>query len=141
MFSSCFCFDLFLSGVVLSFRGIMASASNDKEKTPSEDDHRDPKLKEGQMAGGSRAREPTFVASINAGRAFSHNMQGPIPSIPDLCSFPAAEEALRVTDEFCDKYRVLKKEVEILQEENSRLRGMLELFLAPIMIAPPSPKE
>jgi hypothetical protein len=37
---------MFLSGVVLSFRGIMASANNDKEKTPSEDDHQDLKLKE-----------------------------------------------------------------------------------------------
>jgi hypothetical protein len=46
MFSSYFCFDLFLSGAVLSFRGIMASANNDKEKTPLEEDHEDPKLKE-----------------------------------------------------------------------------------------------
>jgi hypothetical protein len=119
----------------------MSSASNDKEKAPSEDDHQGPRLKEGQMAGGSRAREPTFVGSINAGRAFSHNMQGPIPPILDLSSFPAAEETLRVTDEFCAKYRVLKREVEILQEENSRLCRMLEVFLAPIMIAPPPPKE
>jgi hypothetical protein len=119
----------------------MASANNDKDKTPSEDDHQDPKLKEGQIAAGSRAREPTFVGSINTGHAFSHNMKGPIPPIPDLSSFPAAEEALRVTDEFCDKYRVLKREVEILQEDNSRLRRMLENFLAPIMIAPPPPKE
>jgi hypothetical protein len=119
----------------------MASANNDKGKKPLEEDHQDPKLKEGQMAGGLRAREPTFVGSINVGRAFSHNMQGPIPPIPDLSSFPAAEEALRVTNEFCDKYRVLKKEVEILQEENSRLRRMLEIFLAPIMIAPPPSKE
>jgi hypothetical protein len=51
MFSSCFCFDLFLSGVVLSFRGIMTSASNDKGKKPLEEDHQDPKLKEGQMTG------------------------------------------------------------------------------------------
>jgi hypothetical protein len=35
----------------------------------------------------------------------------------------------------------LKREVEILQEENLRLHRMLELFLAPIMIVPPSPKE
>jgi hypothetical protein len=35
----------------------------------------------------------------------------------------------------------LKREVEILQEENLRLRRMLELFLAPIMISPPPPKE
>jgi hypothetical protein len=76
------------------------------------------------MAGGSRAREPTFVGSIKAGRAFSHNMQGPIPPIPHLSSFPIAKETLRVTNEFCAKYRVLKREVEILQEENSRLRRM-----------------
>jgi hypothetical protein len=118
----------------------MASASNDKEKTPPEDDHQDPKLKGGQMARGSRAREPTFVGSVNARCAFSHNMQGPIPPIPDLSSFLAAEETLRVTDEFCAKYRVLKRKVEILQEENSRLRMILENFLAPVMIAPP-PKE
>jgi hypothetical protein len=67
--------------------------------------------------------------------------QGPIPSVPDLSSCPAAEEALWVTDEFCDKYRVLRMEVEILQEENNRLRSMLENFLTPIMITPPPPKE
>jgi hypothetical protein len=32
-------------------------------------------------------------------------------------------------------------EVEILQEENNRLRRMLENFLTPIMIAPPPSKE
>ena len=96
--------------------------------------------KEGQIAAGSRARKPTLVGSINTGRAFSHNMQGPIPPVLDISSFPVAEEAIRVTDEFCDKYRALRKEVEILQEENNRLRRMLENFLTPIMDAPP-PKE
>jgi hypothetical protein len=119
----------------------MTSASNDKGKKPLEEDLQDPKLKEGQMAGGSWAREPTFVGAINTGRAFSHNMQGTIPPIPDLSSFPAVEETLRVTDEFCAKYRVLKKEVEILQEENRRLHRMLEIFLAPVMIAPPPPPK
>jgi hypothetical protein len=56
--------------------------------------------KEGQIAAGSRTREPTFVGSINTGRAFSHNMQGPIPPVLDLSSCLAAEEALWVTDEF-----------------------------------------
>jgi hypothetical protein len=69
-----FYFDLFLSGAVLSFRGIMASANNDKEKTLSEDDRQDPQFKGGHTAAGSRAREPTFVGSINTGRDFSHNM-------------------------------------------------------------------
>jgi hypothetical protein len=31
--------------------------------------------------------------------------------------------------------------VEILQEENSRLHRMLEIFLALVMLAPPLPKE
>jgi hypothetical protein len=37
---------MFLSGVVLSFRGIIASTSNDEGKKPLEEDHQDPKLKE-----------------------------------------------------------------------------------------------
>ncbi|KAK1695363.1 hypothetical protein QYE76_012060 [Lolium multiflorum] len=67
--------------------------------------------------------------------------QGPLPPAPDLNSFPAAEEALRVTDEFCDQYRVLRREVEILQDENNRLRRMLERFLTPIRVVPPSPPK
>ena len=93
--------------------------------------------KEGRIAAGSGAKKPTLVGSINTGRAFSHNMQGPIPPVLDLSSFPAAEEAIRVTDEFCDKYRALREEVEILREENNRLRGMLENFLTPTKDSPP----
>jgi hypothetical protein len=52
----------------------MASSSGDKGKRPLEEDQQDPKLKEGQMTGGSSAKDPTFVGSMNAGRAFSHNM-------------------------------------------------------------------
>jgi hypothetical protein len=136
-----FCFELFLSGVDLKFGGAMASSSGDKGKTSPEDDHQNPKLKEGQITTGSRIREPTFVGSINTGRVFSHNLQGPIPPALDLRSYPASVEALRVTNELCDKYRALRMEVEILQEENNRLRRMLENFLTPIMIAPPPPKE
>ena len=119
----------------------MASSSGDKEKTPLEDDHQDPELKGRQIAAGSRTREPTLVGSINTGRVFSHNLQGPIQPALDLSSYPASVEALRVTNEFCDKYRALRMEVEILREENNRLRRMLENFLTPNMIAPPPPKE
>jgi hypothetical protein len=51
------------------------------------------------------------------------------------------EEAFWITDEFCDQYRVLRREVEILQEENNRLRRMLEGFLTPIRVVPPSPPK
>jgi hypothetical protein len=74
MFLSCFHFELFLSGVALSSRRIMASSSDNKNKKPMEEDHQDLKLKEDQVAGGSRVRDPAFVGSMNAGRAFSHNM-------------------------------------------------------------------
>jgi hypothetical protein len=119
----------------------MASSSNDKGKKSLEEDHQDHKLKEGQTAGGSKARDPTFVGSMNTGRAFSHNMQGPTLPVLDLSFFPAAEETLQVTDEFCAQYRVLKREVEIHQEENIGLCMMLEIFLAPVMISPPPLKE
>jgi hypothetical protein len=100
----------------------MASSRDDKGKKPLEEDHQDPKLKEGQMTGGSSAKDPTFVGSVNVGRAFSHNMQGPTLPVLDLNFFPIVE-GLWVTDELCAQYRVLKREVEILQEENLRLRG------------------
>ncbi|KAK1605223.1 hypothetical protein QYE76_028896 [Lolium multiflorum] len=55
----------------------------------------------------------------------------------DLDSFPCAEEAIRVADEFCDQYRALRREVEILQEENQRLRRMLEYYSNPTRPSPP----
>jgi len=64
-----------------------------------------------------------------------------VPPVPDFHSFPTAGETLQVTNEFCDQYRVLRKEVEILRKENARLQSMLENLLAPVMITPPSPKE
>jgi hypothetical protein len=111
----------------------MASSSSDKGKKPLEEDHQDPKLKEGQMTGGSSAVDPTFIGSMNAGHAFSHNMQGPTLPVLDLSFLPPVEEGLLVIDELCAQYRVLKREVEILQEENLRP--------PPIMITPPPPKE
>ncbi|KAK1681537.1 hypothetical protein QYE76_042385 [Lolium multiflorum] len=57
--------------------------------------------------------------------------KGVLPPALDLDSFPCVEEAIRVADEFCDQYRALKREVEILQEENQRLRRMLEYYSIP----------
>jgi hypothetical protein len=67
VFSICFC-----QGIVLSFRGIMASASNDKEKMPPEDDHQDLQLKEEveseaeeeEMEVDQSSRPSTMIASI-----------------------------------------------------------------------------
>ena len=125
---------------------------------PLEDDHQDPKWerkarsvkeeqkkisssKGGQTTASARIREPIFTGSIYVGRAFSHNMQGPIPPVPDLTSSLVVDEVLRVTDEFCDQYRVLRMEVEILREENERLREMIGRFLAPSIEDSPSPPK
>jgi hypothetical protein len=115
----------------------MASSSGDKGKRPREED---PKLKEEQEAGRSRARNPTFEGPTKARRIFSHNMQGPILHVLDLNSMLVIKEGMLVTDEFCAQYRVLEKEIEILQEENLRLRRMLEYFINPKLIPLP-PKE
>ncbi|KAK1664856.1 hypothetical protein QYE76_053015 [Lolium multiflorum] len=64
-------------------------------------------------------------------------MKGLLPPALSLNSFPCVEEAIRVTDEFCDQYRALRREVEILQEENKRLRRMLEYYSIPITRSPP----
>ena len=85
--------------------------------------------KRGHPSAGPKAGKATFVEPVNTQHAFSHNMQGPIPPVPYFGPYPAVTKTLRVTDEFCDQYRVLRREVEILQEENTRLRRMLERLL------------
>ncbi|KAK1669872.1 hypothetical protein QYE76_058031 [Lolium multiflorum] len=90
----------------------------------------------GSAYGGHHAGERTAIcfrsrstmASNNKGKGLSEEevKRGPLPPALSLDSFPVLEEALRTTDEFCDQYRALRREVEILQEENCRLRRMLE---------------
>jgi hypothetical protein len=53
---------------------------------------------------------------------------------------PVIKEGMLVTNEFCAQYRVLEKEIEMLQEENLRLRRMLEYFVNPRLLPLP-PKE
>ncbi|KAK1684511.1 hypothetical protein QYE76_045359 [Lolium multiflorum] len=68
------------------------------------------------------------MASNDKGKELSEEevKEGPLPPALSLDSFPMMEEVLRVTDEFCDQYRALRREVEILQEENCRLRRLIE---------------
>jgi hypothetical protein len=67
-------------------------------------------------------------------------MQGPTLHILDLNSMPVIKEGMLVTYEFCAQYQVLKREVEMLQEENLRLRRMLEYFVNPRLLPLP-PQE
>jgi hypothetical protein len=135
-----FCFELFLSGVDISFEGTMASSSNDKGKRPREFDHLGQKWKEEKGAGRPRPKNPAFEGPSKARRIFSHDLQGPTLHVLDLNSMPVIKEGMLVTDEFCAQYQVLKREVEMLQEENIRLRRMLEYFVNPRLLPPP-PKE
>jgi hypothetical protein len=66
--------------------------------------------------------------------------RGPILHALDLNSMPVIKEGMLVTGEFCAQYRVLEKEIEMLQEENLRLRRMLEYFVNPRLLPLP-PKE
>ena len=45
--------------------------------------------KEEQTAASAETRKSTLMESVNYGRDFSHNMQGPMPPVPDLTAFPA----------------------------------------------------
>jgi hypothetical protein len=118
----------------------MASSNDDKGKRPREDDHQDPEWKKEQEAGRPRPRNPAFEEPKKARRIFSQDMQGPTLHVLDLNSMPVIKEGMLVTDEFCTQYQVLEKEIEMLQEENLRLRRMLEYFVNPRLIPLP-PKE
>ena len=114
---------------------------NEMDESVKEEVKKMSSTKRERQAAGLKGSKPTYVGSVNTRRAFSHNLQGAIPPVPDFSSFPAVTEALRVTDEFCDQYRVLKMEVEILQDENVRLRRMLERFLTLLQVIPSSPPK
>jgi hypothetical protein len=77
---------------------------------------------------------------MNAGCAFSHDLRGPTFLVLDLNFMPMIKEGMLVTDELCAQYQVLEREIEILQEENLRLRRILEHIINPRVIPPP-PKE
>jgi hypothetical protein len=63
-----FCFELFLSGVDLKLGGAMASSSDDKVKTPPEDDTKDFRMKEEVESEDEEedqsSRPNTMIASI-----------------------------------------------------------------------------
>jgi hypothetical protein len=85
-------------------------------------------------------RNSTFVGSMNAGCAFSHDVRRPTFPVLDLNFMPIIKEGMLVTNELCAQYRVLEREIQILQGENLSLRRMLEYFINPRVIPPP-PKE
>ncbi|KAK1630446.1 hypothetical protein QYE76_004761 [Lolium multiflorum] len=125
----------------------MREVSNNKDKGPWREEMDERINKEKEKIASAKGEwettrsKPILVGSVNTGRSFSHNLQGALPPALDLDSFPCVEEAIRVADEFCDQYRALRREVEILQEENQRLRRMLEYYSNPSTRPSPPPSD
>jgi hypothetical protein len=63
-----------------------------------------------------------------------------ICGVLDLNFMPIIKLGMLVTDELCAQYRILEREIQILQEENLRLRRMVQYFINP-RVVPPPPKE
>jgi hypothetical protein len=140
VFLLCFVSSYFCQELILVLRAPWLPQSNDKGKRPWEFVHLGQKWKEEHGAGRARPKNPAFEGPTKARRIFSHDLQGPTLHVLDLNSMPVIKEGMLVTDEFCAQYRALKREVEMLQEENIRLRRMLEYFINPRLLPLP-PKE
>jgi hypothetical protein len=118
----------------------MSSSSNDKGKRPSDIAQLRQKWKEEQGSGRARPKNPAWEVPTKARHIFSHDLQGPTHHVLDLDSVPVIEHGMLVTFEFCTYYEALKREVNMLQEENLRLRRMQEYFINPRLLPIP-PKE
>jgi hypothetical protein len=118
----------------------MTSSSNDKGKRPLEYDRLGQKWKEDQGSRRARPKNPAFEGPTKARRIFSHDLQGPTLHALDLDSMPEIKEGMLVTYELCAQYQALKREIEMFQEENIRLRGVMEYLVNPRLLPLP-PKE
>ena len=56
---------------------------------------------------------------------FSLKLSGTTPSLEDPQRSSTVSEAYRVTNQFCEDFRVLKAQVEILEAENQCLRRII----------------
>jgi hypothetical protein len=118
----------------------MASSSDDNGKRPLDIAQLRQKWKGEQGSGRARPKTPAWEVPTKARRIFSHDLQGPTYHVLDLDSVPVIEHGMLVTFEFCTYYEALKREVNMLQEENLRLRRMQEYFINPRLL-PKLPKE
>ncbi|KAK1693815.1 hypothetical protein QYE76_010512 [Lolium multiflorum] len=103
----------------IPFMGGINPYLNELMKHPKELLFKDGKVQIEDVSG------PKGVGDLEA-RVEKLEQEGPTLPTLNLSSVPSGEEAVRVVDEFCDNYRALRKEVDRLLEENTRLRRMLE---------------
>ncbi|KAK1686472.1 hypothetical protein QYE76_047320 [Lolium multiflorum] len=115
------------------FAGFLGVYGKSKDTTEAREDQKHHKGRDGKHPG--KFEGPASYALTKQEKEIFFealfSIKGALPPALDLDSFPCVEEAIRVADEFCDQYRALKREVEILQEENQRLRRMLEYYSNP----------
>lgn len=90
---------------------------------------------------GANSNNPILVGFVNPHHDFSLNLSGTAPPPGTTHVSPIASEAHRITDQFCEHFRVLRTKVSILEAENLVLRRMVENLLTPVRVVPPTPQK
>src|SRR4051812_10723987 len=72
-----------------------------------------------------RLSNPIMVWFLQPHYDFSLKLSGTTPPLEDPQRSSTVSEAYRVTNQFCDDFRVLKAQVEILEAENQCLRRII----------------
>ncbi|KAK1661599.1 hypothetical protein QYE76_049758 [Lolium multiflorum] len=110
--------------------------SNNKDKGPWKEEMDERINKEKKKIASAKGdwettkSKPILVGSVNTGRSFLITCRE-LFRLLWTSTLPLCGGSNTGCDEFCDQYRALKREVEILQEENQRLRRMLEYYSNP----------
>ena len=74
---------------------------------------------------GASSNNPILVGFVNPQHDLSLNLSGTSPSLEDQRITSTISEAYRITNQLCKDFRVLKVQVEILEDENQTLRRII----------------
>ena len=80
----------------------------------------------GPSTQGGRSSNPIMVGSVQPHYDLSLNLSGTAPSLEDQRINSTISEAYRITNQLCEDFRVLKVQVEILEDENQTLRRIIK---------------
>ena len=93
------------------------------------------------LARGASSSNSSLVGFIHPHYDISLNLSGTAPPQETPYVSPTISEAHRITDQFCEDFRVLKAKVAILEAENDALRHMVENLMTPTRVVPPTPPK
>src|SRR4051812_12076508 len=79
----------------------------------------------GPSTQGGRSSYPIMVGSVQPHYDLSLNLSGTAPSPEDQRMTSTISEAYRITNQLCENFRVLKVQVEILEDENQALQRIM----------------